>query len=631
MDISSYIAKAVNKIQPDLNFDFAKWDSIKQYHATDCLVINMQELLDCVMAASENDYLLRQWNRYLAKAPDLEDFYREKYHIKRKGKTLCSFQKDTVFLAYFLRFAYVSGIYQEPIFSMAKGKLEDYHYYLNEKNDIIIRHGIPKALQNSKTAEIRKPEEIKKLEELIKSEEAGKAVKKTTASSDGQETQFEKNSKKPVQTTGSTQLEEEGLLKIPTYQEVLQRSRSYNKPYQELHIITGKKRYLNELECFILQLMYQINVVFEEDIRVLINAVNTEEEHYSLITIIRKLVKHDYIIVHMDDTYGKYYSYTAGAERLLNPMVKSPKDFQVTPYIERYRLISSFSCIQLTKDLKPPFFASLKHRFSQLSFANNGIRSEIEKSKRFFKVIVWNEMETVSVLDIELHYSHLIKIKTILCSKRKALQTSLKQLLTKGARPKESEEVMKQLKQYEGQIAYIDSKMKEIRVYLGDNYVGMKKETVPTLYYFLKSGIIWSITTDGCSYQCNVIFLDFSLYGNQDNLFQKVCALSSYFQSRLNTSNFHIRLSLFRVDDERKKEYKQNVKKALEKVAVARASGNRFSGIDRNTFIAYRNGKEYYRIYNLLTYYQPYKDVIPLRFAERDYKREYYQRKKNQN
>lgn len=422
------------------------------------------------------------------------------------------------------------------------------------------------------------------------------------------------------------------LNQIPEYQSTLSRSKYYKDAYKDMIIQVGTSKCLNEFEKFVLQLTYQINVLFEEDIRVILNILNEGEKKYSLATTIKNLKQYDFIISICDDTYGKFYTYTRKTERLLNPHINSPSDFHVSDKIERYRLISAFSCVQLTGGLTDSTIQTLIVRFNKLSLAKFGLFSEIEKSYNYFRTVLING-EAQSILKLEEEYTNLIKTKTVLYSKRRTYLNQIKKIRDKGKVVITSEdmETIKELQRIEKDIEFIEKQMEKLRKYLGQNikpYNSSKKDTVMTLQYFLQNGVIWTIKKKESSYICSVIYLDFSRYGNQHKLFEVIYNLSTYLQDRLDTINFEIHLSMFRVDNEKLQDFEKYSKSAINKFSMLRASGQYVAGIENNTLYDIINGNIYYHLYNILEKYAPYKKVIPLRFEEREYKKRYYEQKK---
>ena len=184
-------------------------------------------------------------------------------------------------------------------------------------------------------------------------------------------------------------------------------------------------------------------------------------------------------------------------ERLLNPHINSPSDFHVSDKIERYRLISAFSCVQLTGGLTDSTIQTLIVRFNKLSLAKFGLFSEIEKSYNYFRTVLING-EAQSILKLEEEYTNLIKTKTVLYSKRRTYLNQIKKIRDKGKVVITSEdmETIKELQRIEKDIEFIEKQMEKLRKYLGQSikpYNSSKKDTVMTLQYFLQNGVIWTI------------------------------------------------------------------------------------------------------------------------------------------
>ena len=420
---------------------------------------------------------------------------------------------------------------------------------------------------------------------------------------------------------------------IQEYKEVVSRERHYKDAYKDLIIQVGKNKRLNEFEKFILQLIYHINIVFEEDIRVILNTISG----YSLATTVKNLKKYGFIKNGIDDTYGKFFYYTQKTERLLNPCVNSPSNFKVSKEkIEKYRLISAITCVQLTKGLTNSSIETLILRFNKLPFAKFGLYSEIEKSKAFFRTVLING-KSHSILKLEEEYTYLIKTKTILASKRRACLTNVKNIIQDRNKIvityKEQQDIKKlqqELQRIEEDINLIEKQMEYLRKYLGKcvkPYNSTKKDTVMTLRYFLQNGVIWYVQQKDSAYLFNVYLLDFTRYGKQNKLFELLYNLSIYLTDRLGTSNFKILLTVYRVDD-KLNEYEKYCKYAIDKFKALKANGNAIAGIHTDTLYEVNGDKINYRIYNILIGYPPYKKVIPLRFAEKEYKRKYYEQKK---
>lgn len=423
------------------------------------------------------------------------------------------------------------------------------------------------------------------------------------------------------------------IRQIPEYQSVLSRSKYYKGAYKEMIVQVGKSKRLNEFEKFVLQLTYQINVLFEEDIRVILNILNGSKKNYSLATTTKNLKKYGFVISHSDDVYGKYYSFTAKSERLLNPHINSPSDFRVSDKIERYRIISAYTCVQLTAGLTNDTIHTLILRYNKLSFTRFGLFNELEKSERFFRTIVRNG-KSYSILTLEENYTYLIKTKTILYSKRRTCLNQVKKIVQTEGKiviTYEEQEKLRELERIENDIKLLESHMNKLKKQLGQNvkpYNSTKKDTIMTLQYFLQNGILWTIKSNGSAYLCSVIYLDYTRYGNQHKLFEVLYNLSIYLTDRLDTTNFQINLTMFRVDDDKRKEFETYSKYAMRKFKALRTRGDYISGICENTLCDVKDDNLHYQIYNLIDKYAPYKRVVSSRFEEREYKRRYYEQKK---
>ena len=276
----------------------------------------------------------------------------------------------------------------------------------------------------------------------------------------------------------------------------------YNKDFVFIKNYTSKYRLrFDELSSFLLQYIYALNVVFEDDLKLIIKYYNYyNHTNYGEQSVINSFSKSDYVEKNKNKSFGNFYYYKRKLESVIRKDLIHSNSFSFsTEVLTKYRTLSFYH----TKELLLFMISNLE--IDSLYFWLN-YKSNITLSGQMKNMISETKNESRSKLEIE--YIRINDIHNNIKSIKASYINVIKRLM------KKENENSKEISIYREKIKIVDMKLDIIKKLLDELIIEVKIEKMILSYFVLCNSYIYTkIKKDDAGYN----YLELNILDNTQN------------------------------------------------------------------------------------------------------------------